>query len=101
MAASPASPCRRARHSEADSRARQRSSRRADHGDAATEMVAVPALGVADRGDDGATEPMIAQTPPAGPEKVETESESDEDYDPWEKFNEAMFEFNRNLDGSS
>jgi len=41
---------------------------------------------------------MIAQTPPAGPEKVETESESDEDYDPWEKFNEAMFEVNRNLD---
>src|SRR2546428_7494568 len=41
---------------------------------------------------------MTAQTPPAGPEKIETESESDEDYDPWEKFNEAMFEINRNLD---
>ena len=96
MAASPL-PVSAGAHSEADPEPATVLAPR-DHGDAATEMVAVPALGVADRGDDGATEPMIAQTPPAGPEKVETESESDEDYDPWEKFNEAMFEVNRNLD---
>src|SRR5207244_676763 len=69
-----------------------------EHGDAATEMVAVPALGVGDRGDDGANEPMIAQTPRAGPEKIETESESDEDYGPRERFNQAMFGVSRSLD---
>jgi len=47
---------------------------------------------------DGANEPMVAQTPPAPAEKVELEAEGDEAYDPWERFNEAMFEVNRNLD---
>jgi phospholipid-binding lipoprotein MlaA len=96
MAASPL-PVSAGAHAEADPEPAALLALR-EHGDAATEMVAVPALGVGDRGDDGANEPMIAQTPPAGPEKVQTESESDEDYDPWEKFNEVMFEVNRNLD---
>ena len=96
MAASPL-PVPAGAHSEADPEPATLLALR-EHGDPATEMVAVPALAVGDGGDDGANGPMIAQTPPAGPEKVETESESDEDYDPWEKFNEAMFEVNRNLD---
>jgi len=65
---------------------------------AAEPPAAVPAFGVSDGGDDGANEPMVAQTPPAPADKVELEAEGDEAYDPWERFNEAMFEVNRNLD---
>ena len=47
--------------------------------------------------DDPASPPIVvAQTQPAAEEKVE--GESDEEYDPLEKFNEVMFEVNRNLD---
>ena len=48
--------------------------------------------------------PMVAQTERAPTEKPEpaptdkSETEGDEEYDPFEKFNEAMFEVNRQLD---
>jgi phospholipid-binding lipoprotein MlaA len=45
---------------------------------------------------DGRDPIVLAQTQPASPERVE--AESDEEYDPLEKFNELMFEINRNLD---
>jgi len=55
--------------------------------------------------DDGASAmPMIAQTERAPADKPEPapveklEPEGDEEYDPFEKFNETMFEVNRNLD---
>jgi phospholipid-binding lipoprotein MlaA len=56
-------------------------------------------------GKDGApTLPMIAQTERAPADKPEPvpaekpEPEGDEEYDPFEKFNEVMFEVNRQLD---
>jgi phospholipid-binding lipoprotein MlaA len=47
--------------------------------------------------DRPASEPIrVAQAQPTADEKAE--GESDEEYDPLEKFNEAMFEVNRSLD---
>lgn len=47
--------------------------------------------------DRPASEPIrVAQAQPTAEEKAE--GESDEEYDPLEKFNEAMFEVNRSLD---
>jgi len=63
--------------------------------------VAVPPLSAGDGGDDRANEPLtIAQAQRAPREKVDTENASDgeEDYDPWEGFNEKVFEFNRRVD---
>ncbi|OLA97372.1 MAG: hypothetical protein AUH20_01265 [Candidatus Rokubacteria bacterium 13_2_20CM_69_15_2] len=53
---------------------------------------------VATEGDEGGA-PAVAQTQRA-PEVAPTTSngEDEEDYDPWEPFNEKMFEFNRRLD---
>jgi len=49
-------------------------------------------------GEDGA-EPAVAQTQREPQEKLTTKNdEVEEEYDPWESFNEPMFEFNRNLD---
>jgi phospholipid-binding lipoprotein MlaA len=49
-------------------------------------------------GEDGA-EPVVAQTQRELQEKLTTKNdEVEEEYDPWESFNEPMFEFNRNLD---
>ena len=44
--------------------------------------------------------PRLAQTQRAPQEKIETKGTGDveEEYDPWEPFNENMFEFNRKLD---
>jgi phospholipid-binding lipoprotein MlaA len=61
--------------------------------DSAVAMIAAASPEV----DDRASPPIIvAQAQPAAEEKVE--GESDEEYDPLEKFNEVMFEVNRNLD---
>jgi len=70
-------------------------------GDLAAETPAIPSLGASEGGDEGANAPMIAQTQRAPQEKVETEgaaSDSDEDFDPWEGFNEKVFEFNLRAD---
>ena len=49
-------------------------------------------------GGEGA-DPAVAQTQREPQEKLATKNdEVDEEYDPWEPFNETMFEFNRNLD---
>ncbi len=79
----------------------QESSAARERVDEATETPVVPIVG--DGGDGAAAEVVIAQTPttPTPSEKVETESvpgSDDEDYDPWEKFNEKMFDFNRQAD---
>jgi len=68
--------------------------------DTAAEAPAVASLGAGDGGDGGANAPVIAQTQRAPQEKLETASApgDDEDYDPWEGFNEKMFEFNRRAD---
>jgi phospholipid-binding lipoprotein MlaA len=55
------------------------------------------AVGVAE-GDEGA-DPALAQTQRAPQERISTKDEEEvEEYDPWEGFNETMFEFNRKLD---
>jgi phospholipid-binding lipoprotein MlaA len=49
-------------------------------------------------GEEGA-QPALAQTQRAPQEKIPTRNdEVEEEYDPWEPFNETMFEFNRKLD---
>ena len=49
-------------------------------------------------GDDGAG-PLFAQTQRDPGEKITTKEEEElEEFDPWEKFNENMFEVNRKLD---
>jgi len=71
--------------------------------------VLVPAVG---DGGDGGAEAALAQAQPASQDKAPQEKESqdkepkepgglpsdDEDYDPWERFNEKVFEFNRQTD---
>jgi phospholipid-binding lipoprotein MlaA len=48
---------------------------------------------------DGAGEITIAQAPPTTQDKGEPGlAPDDEDYDPWERFNEKVFEFNRQAD---
>lgn len=61
---------------------------------------------VADRAGVGLTDggagdaPALAQTQRGPQERLSTKStdEVEEEYDPWEPFNEKMFDFNRNLD---
>src|SRR5574341_62271 len=55
-------------------------------------------LGPADR--PGAADPAVAQTQRSPQERIPTKNgdEVEEEYDPWESFNEPMFEFNRKLD---
>jgi phospholipid-binding lipoprotein MlaA len=65
----------------------------------ATETPAAPIAG--DSGDATAAEILMAQAPATPPsEKTEPESpgSDEEDSDPWERFNEKMFEFNRQAD---
>jgi phospholipid-binding lipoprotein MlaA len=59
--------------------------------------VAAPASDGAQPDELRASEPMLAQAP-LTPTAEPAESESDEEYDPLEKFNEVMFDFNRQLD---
>jgi len=49
---------------------------------------------------EGGDQLIIAQTQRSAQEKVESigANDSEEEYDPWERFNETMFEFNRKLD---
>jgi phospholipid-binding lipoprotein MlaA len=66
--------------------------------DAPTEPVF---LAAGEAGDAAAAEPVrLAQTQRAPEEKIESDAapNGDEDNDPWEGFNETMFEFNRRLD---
>ena len=61
-------------------------------------IVAEQRAGGAADGDEGA-EPTLAQTQRAPQERISTKDEEEvEEYDPWENFNETMFEFNRKLD---
>ena len=65
------------------------------------ETAAVPLLLAGEGGDDDTNAPLLlAQTQRTPQEKVDTEavSNGDEAYDPWEPFNEKMFEFNYKLD---
>jgi len=56
------------------------------------------AAGMGD-GDEGAGPLLLAQLQRSPGEKITIKEEEDlEEYDPWEKFNENMFEFNRRLD---
>jgi phospholipid-binding lipoprotein MlaA len=60
-----------------------------------------PLLPAGEGGDATAAEPVtLAQTQRTPAEKVDTDvaPDGEEDYDPWEGFNETMFEFNRRLD---
>ena len=49
---------------------------------------------------EGGDQLMLAQSQRSPQEKVDTTSvnEPEEEFDPWERFNETMFEFNRKLD---
>ena len=51
----------------------------------------------ADADDSSSAGVLIAQTS-GGPSAVAADAAVDEEYDPWEKFNEKTFEFNRRLD---
>ncbi len=54
---------------------------------------------VAPNDGEAGAEPALAQTQRAPTEKIPTQNdEVEEEYDPWEPFNETMFEFNRKLD---
>jgi len=54
---------------------------------------------VVGEGGDGAAEPTIAQAQSAPQDKeIGGQPSEDEDYDPWERFNEKVFEFNRQTD---
>jgi phospholipid-binding lipoprotein MlaA len=69
--------------------------------DAPSELALAPAGEAGDAADPGGAEPVrLAQTQRTPEEKIETDvaPDVDEDYDPWEGFNETMFEFNRRLD---
>jgi phospholipid-binding lipoprotein MlaA len=64
---------------------------------ASSDPVAAMIASAAPEVDHSASEPIrVAQAQPSAEEKVE--GEGDEEYDPLEKFNEVMFEVNRNLD---
>jgi len=67
--------------------------------DEATENPVVPTT--ADGGEAAAGEIVTAQAPTTPSEKIDTETalgSDEEDNDPWEKFNEKVFEFNRQAD---
>ncbi len=67
--------------------------------DEATETPVVPTT--ADGGEAAAGEIVTAQAPTTPSEKIDTETalgSDEEDNDPWEKFNEKVFEFNRQAD---
>ncbi len=56
---------------------------------------------IADGGEAAASEILTAQAPTTPSEKIDTETalgSDEEDNDPWEKFNEKVFEFNRQAD---
>ena len=62
-------------------------------------VVATGSEPVAPRDGAEGAEPTLAQTQRAPQEKIPTKNdEVEEEYDPWESFNEPMFEFNRKLD---
>jgi phospholipid-binding lipoprotein MlaA len=61
--------------------------------DATATPILAPAVG---EGGDGEPEVTVAQAQSATPD-IEPPSD-DEDYDPWERFNEKVFEFNRQTD---
>jgi phospholipid-binding lipoprotein MlaA len=68
---------------------------------AAPAVPAVPSGADASAGDGAERAPqLLAQTQREPQERVPTggKGDVDEEYDPWESFNEPMFEFNRNLD---
>jgi phospholipid-binding lipoprotein MlaA len=61
--------------------------------------VAEPELLGAETPDDSDRAPiLLAQTTPPAAPPVERDEYDVEEYDPWEPFNETMFEFNRKLD---
>ena len=67
--------------------------------DEATEIPVVPTT--ANGGEAAAGEIVTAQAPTTPSEKIDTETalgSDDEDNDPWERFNEKVFEFNRQAD---
>jgi len=67
--------------------------------DEATETPVVPTT--ANGGEAAAGEIVTAQAPTTPSEKIDTETalgSDDEDNDPWERFNEKVFEFNRQAD---
>ena len=67
--------------------------------DEATATPVVPTT--ADGGEAAAGEIVTAQAPTTPSEKIDTETalgSDEEDNDPWEKFNEKVFEFNRQAD---
>ena len=67
--------------------------------DEATETPVVPTT--ADGGEAAAGGIVTAQAPTTPSEKIDTETalgSDEEDNDPWEKFNEKVFEFNRQAD---
>jgi phospholipid-binding lipoprotein MlaA len=67
--------------------------------DETTETSGVPTTG--DGGEGGAGEIVIAQAPTTPSEKIDNETapgSDEEDNDPWERFNEKVFEFNRQAD---
>ena len=67
--------------------------------DEATETPVVPTT--ANGGEAAAGEIVTAQAPTTPSEKTDTETalgSDDEDNDPWERFNEKVFEFNRQAD---
>ena len=67
--------------------------------DEATETPVVPTT--ANGGEAAAGEIVTAQAPTTPSEKIDTETalgSDEEDNDPWEKFNEKVFEFNRQAD---
>jgi len=64
--------------------------------DGSAESSAVPPV-VGEAGDGGA-EVTIAQAPPAPQDKETGPPSDEEDNDPWERFNEKVFEFNRQTD---
>ena len=63
----------------------------------AQSLAAAPVVG--EGGDDGAEMTLAqAQTAPQDKETGGPPSDDEEDYDPWERFNEKVFEFNRQTD---
>ena len=66
----------------------------------APELDSSTLLSVSPDTGEGGDQLMVAQTQRAPQEKVDTSglNEQDEEYDPWERFNETMFDFNRKLD---
>ncbi len=73
---------------------------REEPGAPATPRAVVSGGGTLGSGDgDAGADPVLVQTQRAPGERLSTaEDQEPEEYDPWEKFNETMFELNRKLD---